>query len=259
MLTVVSPMAYGLGIVVGVVVGVVGCVTARGHPGRWAVGVARVAGVILAVDAAVWWLAVLPSRGGWSMTSSLPFALCNMAVFVAAAACWWQTPLLVELTWFWGLTGALQAIATPDLTVAFPHPEFFQYTAGHLAVVIAAFYLVIGLRITPRPGAVSRVFLITLVYTLVVGAIDAATGANYMFLRSPPSTWTLLRLLGPWPWYVATAAALALGLLALLNLPFWLARRAKPSAPRPRGPETDELRSPSHLNPERGPNMTRPT
>lgn len=46
-----------------------------------------------------------------------------------------------------------------------------------------------------------------------------------MFLRHPPSNWTVLRLLGPWPWYIAGAAALGLVLLALLNLPFWYARR----------------------------------
>jgi uncharacterized membrane protein YwaF len=46
-----------------------------------------------------------------------------------------------------------------------------------------------------------------------------------MFLRRPPSTWTLLKLLGPWPWYIASAAGVALVLLMLLDSPFWIARR----------------------------------
>jgi hypothetical integral membrane protein (TIGR02206 family) len=113
-------------------------------------------------------------------------ALCNIAVFVTAAACWWRTPLLVELTYFWGMAGATQALLTPDLTVGFPDPEFFQYVGGHVAVVLAAAYLVIGLRIRPRRGAVWRVFLITVGYTAFVGGVDLVTGANYMFLRRPP-------------------------------------------------------------------------
>lgn len=62
--------------------------------------------------------------GTWSAETDLPLALCNMAVLVAAAACLWQVPVLVELT-CWGLTATLQAVVTPDLDVGFPHLVFF--------------------------------------------------------------------------------------------------------------------------------------
>ena len=54
-------------------------------------------------------------------------------------ACWpprWQ--LGVELSYFWGLTGTLQAVLTPDLSVSFPHLEFFEFVVGHVGIVIAA-------------------------------------------------------------------------------------------------------------------------
>jgi uncharacterized membrane protein YwaF len=70
-------------------------------------------------------------------------------VIVAAVACWWQVPLLVELIYFWGLAGTLQAVITPDLAVGFPHPMFFEYVVGHLGIVLAAVFLVVGLRLTP--------------------------------------------------------------------------------------------------------------
>ena len=127
----------------------------------------------------------------------MPLALCNMAVLVAIAACWWRIPLLVEFTWFWGMAGTLQAVATPDLAVGFPHLAFFQYVIGHLRIVVAAVYLVVGLKITPRRGAVRRVFALTAIYTAGVGLIDALIAASYMFLRQPPPNRTLLRLLGP--------------------------------------------------------------
>jgi len=119
----------------------------------------------------------------------------------------------------------LQAVVTPDLNAGFPHLVFFQYLAGHLGIVLAAFFLVVGLRIVPRPGSVVTVFAITLAYTAFVGLVDALSGANYMFLRRRPGNWTLLRLLGPWPWYIASAAGVALVLLAVLDLPFVIARR----------------------------------
>jgi hypothetical integral membrane protein (TIGR02206 family) len=91
---------------------------------------------------------------------------------------------------------------------------------GHLGIVVAALFLVVGLRIEPRRGAVPRVFGITTAYALVVGVFDWATGANYMYLAAPPDRATLLSLLGPWPWYLVGAAVIAFVLLVLLDLPF---------------------------------------
>ena len=46
-----------------------------------------------------------------------------------------------------------------------------------------------------------------------------------MFLRSPPGNWTVLRLLGPWPWYIPGAAIVAAVLLVVLDSPFRAARQ----------------------------------
>jgi len=221
---IVTPTAYAVTVVGAVLTGVGLCVGARRHPGRWRVWAARAIGVALVADA-VSFIVALVVAGTFSPKTSLPLALCDMAALVAAAACWWRVPVLVELTYFWGLAGTLQAVITPDLNVGFPHLVFFQYTVGHLGIVLAAVFLVVGLGITPRRGAVLRVFAITVGYTAFVGLIDGLTGANYMFLRSPPGEWTLLRLLGPWPWYIASAAGVALVLLVLLDAPFWRRRR----------------------------------
>jgi hypothetical integral membrane protein (TIGR02206 family) len=221
---IVSPTAYGVTVAVAVVGGVVLVGAARQRPGPWRILAARILGLVLAADA-VSWIVALAAQGTFSAKTSLPLALCDMAALVAAAACWWRVPLLVELTYFWSLAGTLQAVITPDLNVGFPHLVFFQYMIGHLGIVVAAVFLVVGLDMAPRPGAVLRTFAVTAGYSAVVGLVDALSGANYMFLRRPPGNWTLLRLLGPWPWYVASAAGVALVLFTALDVPFWPRRR----------------------------------
>ena len=230
MLAVVSPTAYWTAVGLGAVTCAALCYTARRRPGPWRVVVARLIGLALAADIVAYTVGLVVART-WTAETSLPLALCNAGVVVAAIACWWRVPLLVELTYFIGLAGTLQAVLTPDLDVAFPHLVFFEYVVGHVGIVLAALFLVVGMRLQPRPGAVLRVFAITAAYTAFVGLIDGVTGANYMFLRRPPGEWTLLRLLGPWPWYVVSAAGVALVLLGVLDLPFRRGRAAARRAP----------------------------
>ena len=133
-------------------------------------------------------------------------------------------PLLVELLWFWGIGGSLQALLTPELPAAYPSWMFFQYYVVHGGIVIAALLLVVGLRVWPRPGAVWRVAAVTLGYAVCIGVVDVATGGNYLWLRHPPTTASLLDLLGPWPWYLLSEAVVGFAVLLVLQAPFTIAR-----------------------------------
>jgi len=183
MLGVVTPVPYVVAVLLALVTGVVLCVCARRNPGPWTVVAGRLIALVLVSDATSF-LIVKALAGTWSPKTDLPFSLCNAAVLVAAAACWWHKAILVEITYFG----------------------------------------VVGLKITPRPGSVTRIFAITIGYTGFVAVIDAIFGADYMFLRQPPRNWTLLSVLGPWPWYILSAAGVALVLVAALDLPFLVSR-----------------------------------
>jgi hypothetical integral membrane protein (TIGR02206 family) len=147
-----------------------------------------------------------------------------VAAVVSAAALWFRKPLLVELTYFWGLAGTANGLITPDITDHFPSFLFMQYFIGHGTIVAAALLLVIGLRITPRRGAVLWVFGLTFGLLVLDAAANLLTGGNYLYLRHTPGAHSLLDVLGPWPWYIAGAAGLALVLFAILDLPFSLSR-----------------------------------
>jgi hypothetical integral membrane protein (TIGR02206 family) len=215
-----TPVAYWIAVAIGTVICVSLCTACRRRPGPWVRYAGAAISVVLVADA-VTFVSVPLVDGRWSVQSSLPLALCDLALIVAAIACsrprW---PLPVELTYYWGLAGTLQAVATPDLSAGFPQLQFFEFVVGHLGIVIAALFLVVGLRLRPRRGSVPRVFAITAAYTVFVGCFDWLTGSNYMYLAAVPRHWSLLSVLGPWPWYIVSAAGVVFVLLLILDAPF---------------------------------------
>ena len=207
-----------------VVVATVLCIAARRAPGRWTTAVAATIAVAIIISELSWQPYVLANHS-WSAAFSLPVQLCDVGGFVAAAALLWRRILLVEIAYFWGLGGTLQALLTPDLRDHFPSFPYLQFYATHDLVVLAALFLVIGLGLRPRTGAVRRIFLLTLAFAAVIGLIDLITGGNYMYLRQVPAHGSLLSLMGPWPWYIALGVLLTLMVLTVLDVPFWSARR----------------------------------
>jgi hypothetical integral membrane protein (TIGR02206 family) len=211
---------------------VVLCTWARLRPGHWSANAAKVIGLLLLSVCVVDTIRQL-TDGTWAVRTSLPLALCNFALLVAAAACWSRVHQLVELTYFWALAGTVQGLLTPDLNVPFPHVEFFEYVIGHTLIIVAALFLVVGMRIQPREGAVRRASIITYIYVAVVGLVDVVIKANYMFLRHAPRQWTLLRLMGPYPWYLVSGVVIVPLFFTVLFSPFWFARRRADEVPRP--------------------------
>ncbi|WP_217914592.1 TIGR02206 family membrane protein [Miltoncostaea marina] len=163
---------------------------------------------------------------GLSARDDLPVHLTDVATLVAIAALWRPSPLAFELTYFWAFTATLQALITPDLGRSFPDYRWWWFVVAHSGVLAAATLLAWGLRRTPRPGAPLRVVAWTVPVAVAAGLASWAFDGNYMFLREPPGRGSLLDLMGPWPWYVASAAALALALFWLLDRPFGRRRAA---------------------------------
>jgi hypothetical integral membrane protein (TIGR02206 family) len=190
---------------------------ARRHAGRWS----TIWALALALMILAGWLGEYVAdavRGVWTVKHDLPLQLTDAVSAAAVLALLTRRALLVELLYFWSLTASLQALLTPDLGQSFPSVYYFTYFSYHTGAVVAACFLVFGCRLYPRPGAFRRVFALTLAFAAVAGAGDLLTGGNYMYLRDKPAHNSLLDLVGPWPWYIVSTAALAVAMLLALQL-----------------------------------------
>lgn len=170
-----------------------------------------------------WWAYAAVHR--LPLSIALPLHLCDVAPLVIAVALVSRGRTWAEVAYFWGLGGCGMALLTPDLPDQPGSFLFAQYVLEHGLAVAAALFLVSGLGLTPRPGAVGRVALATAALAVAAGVADALTGGDYMFLRHPPAAPTLLQVLSPWPWYLPEFAAIALAAIILLDLPFRIRRR----------------------------------
>ena len=198
--------------------------------------------MVLLVNEASWW-AWLALHGAWALDYALPLQLCDVACLVAVAALWTEHPLAIALTWFWGLAGTANGLITPEVHAHFPDYIFIQYFVAHGGIVAAAFFLVVGLRHSPRRGDVLRAYGVTVGLLIFDAVVNLLTGGNYLYLRHTPSVHSLLDTFGPWPWYVLASAVLALLLFFLLDLPFRRGRTAA-AAYSTRSPSAGSTRTP---------------
>lgn len=179
-------------------------------------------------------------NGTYSTQYTLPLQLTDVISATTVVALLTRRQLLVELLYFWALSASLQALLTPDLQQSFPSIYYFTYFIYHIGAVVAALLLVFGCGMYPRRRAALRAFGATLIWAAVAGIGDVLTDGNYMYLRAKPAHGSLLNLMGPWPWYIASTAVLALAMLLVLQLiADWAGRfdpravRARPKQPAP--------------------------
>jgi hypothetical integral membrane protein (TIGR02206 family) len=161
----------------------------------------------------------LPLRGlDW--IDILPLHLCDLAVLIAIWALLTGNRFACEILYFWALSGTLIAMIMPDVDRGFPDTRCLSFFALHGVVALSAIVMVFGVGVRPRPRAHWRVFALTNAYALLAAIVDFTADENFLYLRSKPCQPSILDVMGPWPWYIVAADALALALFWLLMLPF---------------------------------------
>ena len=105
-------------------------------------------------------------------TRTLPLQLCDWAMFVIIVALWTGNRRWLEVAYFWGIGGTLQAIITPNLPFGFPDLRFISFFVAHSGIIIGVVFLMLIYRFRPRPMSnPANVFAWTEFY-FVVAFID---------------------------------------------------------------------------------------
>ena len=159
-------------------------------------------------------------KGALTWQDSLPLDLCSLVLIACIISLFRPIQLIIEIAYFWGLGGVLQALATPDLAQGFPSIEFILFFWGHGATLSAITFLCMAHGFKPGKGSVIRMMIALNLYALAVGTMNAITGWNYGYLCHKPYAPSLLDFLGPWPWYLLSIELIALVTFLILNIPW---------------------------------------
>ncbi|MCW2831970.1 MAG: hypothetical protein JWP31_2662 [Aeromicrobium sp.] len=157
--------------------------------------------------------------GEWSLQTSLPFQLCDLAWMFAVHALWTRNRLTATITYLWGITLTTQGMLTPDLASDFPEPRFLMFWGMHVLIVWASFFLVVGLRILPTWHTYRQTVAVTLGWAVCAYVFNVVAGTNYGYLNRLPRNASLLDYLGPWPLFVVLEIAIVAAVWALLTWP----------------------------------------
>jgi hypothetical integral membrane protein (TIGR02206 family) len=152
---------------------------------------------------------------------ALPLQLCDWAMAVIIVALWTGNRRWLEIAYFWGIGGTLQAIITPNLRYGFPDLRFISFFVAHSGIIIGIVFLMLIYGFRPSAKGILRTFFWTEVYFVVAFTVDLLTGENYGFLLHKPEAASLLSFLSDWrPVYLIQFHLLAFAFFTVLYAPF---------------------------------------
>jgi hypothetical integral membrane protein (TIGR02206 family) len=169
---------------------------------------------------------------GLSWQKALPFQLCDWAMIAIIVALLTGRERWLEVAYFWGIGGTLQAILTPDLKYPFPDIRFLTFFIAHSGIVVAIAFMMIVKRFRPHWFSIVRTFAWSELYFVLAITVDLITGENYGYLLHKPAAASLLDALSDQRVvYILQMHLLALLFFCALYVPFaiydLIARRRK--------------------------------
>ena len=165
----------------------------------------------------------LAATEGLAWQKALPFQLCDWAMVAIIVALLTGRERWIEVAYFWGIGGTLQAILTPDLKYAFPDVHFFTFFIAHSGIVVAIAFMMIVKKFRPYWISIVRVFAWSELYFVLAISVDLLTGENYGYLLHKPAAASLLDALSDHRVvYILQMHLLALIFYFVLYLPFAL-------------------------------------
>ena len=151
----------------------------------------------------------------------LPMELCDWADFSVIVALTARRNGFYEVAYFWGLSGTLQAVLTPNLTARFPDYEFISFFVVHSGVVAGVLFMTLAMGFRPTWASVLRALGWSQVYLAAALLANRLTGANFGFLSHKPRVASLLDFLSTKkPLYILELELLAVAFFVVSYAPF---------------------------------------
>lgn len=185
--------------------------------GRW---LRQMVGWVLGVTGAAWAVYCLQPKF-FDARESLPLHLCDVLRPIMAFGLVTGNETALAASYYWGIVFNPQAMLTPDLSY-FVEPRwlrFATYWFFHIvALAVPLGQLAAGYR--PTWKGFRRASAMAAGYVPFAMTVNHFTKGNYGFLSHAPAGRSIIDILPPWPWYIACEALGALGVFALMTLPF---------------------------------------
>lgn len=176
--------------------------------------------VILWVNESAWHIWNL-YWGHWTVQTMLPLHVCSMLIWLAGFMLIFKNYRIYEFAYFLGISGALQALLTPDAGIyGFPHFRVIQTQIAHGLLITASIYMTTVEGFRPTWRSLLRVAVGANVAMAVVYGINVWLGSNYMMLNHRLATPSLLDYLPAPPWHIPFLELIGLTMCLLLYLPF---------------------------------------
>lgn len=171
-------------------------------------------------------------HGTWSARDMLPLHLCSVLVWAGGINLIRPTRLGDDVTWYWGLAGAPQALLTPDLgDYGESHFRFHQFFISHGFLLTIPLWQVFVEGRRPTAAEAVRAYGMLVAQAGLAYLVNCRVGGNYMFVSRKPDTASIIDRLPPWPGYIPYLAAIGVGAFAAAYAPFAVADAVRAARP----------------------------
>lgn len=163
------------------------------------------------------------TSGSFSIKESLPLYTCRIAIIVSIFMLLKPKQWMVDLVYFWGFTGSLIALISPDTsTFTYPHFMFVQYFIGHGLLIFTSIYMIKIKEFNINIESFFRILKFTAIYIISIIPINYITGGNYAYLSGKPQSATVLDFLPPYPYYIPIIILFMIILFFVALIPFFI-------------------------------------
>ncbi len=165
---------------------------------------------------------------GHELLLVFPIHICHLAAISMGLFLILKKEFLFEIAYFWGLSGNLLAMVTPDMKYGFPNLELIMFYFGHGLLLLSILFACVCLRTNLRWSSIVRVLITTILilpamYGLNIALESYQPDVNYWYLMITPGPDTILSLFPEPPWHIPYVAVTALLIFIVSFIPYkWL-------------------------------------